>query len=737
MKFSIFFACLLLVLSTANGQSILLEKGWKFRQQGQTKWYPAEVPGTVHTDLLRNRLIPDPYYRNNEAQVQWVEKADWEYADSFSVPSAFLQKKEIRLVFDGLDTDAEVFLNGHFIFSADNMFRSWTAEVSKTLKAGKNLLLVRFHSSSSKAQQKKAIDKPVLPENERAYVRKAQYQFGWDWGPRLVTCGIWKSVRLESGPEKEPAPANDGWKIRLVQERDSIGASFYFTVNGRRTYIKGANWIPADHLVPRAKKLKLYEKLIKAAAEAHINMLRVWGGGIYEDDEFYTLCERYGIMVWQDFMFAGTLYPGDSAFLKNVEAEVRYQVKRLRSHPCIALWCGNNEIDEAWNNWGWQQQFGYDSNDSIKLWNNYKNIFHQLIPGIIRELDPVRAYWPSSPSTGWGRDSAYLKGDVHYWGVWWGKEPVEKYREKTGRFVSEYGMQGLPSMSTIRAFALPSDLDTASAVMKAHQKHPFGYENIRLYINEKFPSPKTFEDLVYVSQLMQADAIRTAIFAHRSNPKNSGTLFWQWNDCWPVVSWSAVDYYGRKKALYYEVKRDFEEMLLTTRTTADRIYFHLAGQSEGMNDSFRVKLNVGYFAGGPYLPPADVFYKAHDSLKMDQLAMNKIKFDPSEVFVTCSAIDKRGHVITEQVLFLKDPKDLKLPKASVKAKFLPGHTIEVSCDVFAYGVCLDPGDGVELDDNFFHILPGTKKLVHYRSGLSVETIRKNLRIKSLSDTYEP
>jgi beta-mannosidase len=365
-------------------------------------------------------------------------------------------------------------------------------------------------------------------------------------------------------------------------------------LNGKPTFIKGANWIPSDNFLPRAKKLKRYEQLIKAAKEANINMLRVWGGGVYEDDEFYDLCDKYGIMVWQDFMFAGALYPADPSFLQNIQEEVRYQVRRLRHHPSIVLWCGNNEIEEAWFNWGWQKQHNYSAQDSIKLWIDYKKIFHELIPRILKEEDPDRPYWPSSPSLGWGRDSAYKKGDVHYWGVWWGKEPVEKYNEKVGRFISEYGMQGIPDMKTIKQFSLPQDWDTSSAVMKTHQKHPFGWENIKYYIEQKFRTPKTFEDLVYVSQLMQADAIKTAIEAHRrAKPVTMGTLFWQWNDCWPVTSWSAVDYYGRKKALFYEVKRAFKDTVLLLHKKENRLQIKL----DNDGDSSLYELSLSYYNG--------------------------------------------------------------------------------------------------------------------------------------------
>lgn len=459
--------------------SISLHEGWTFRKAGSAAWYRAEVPGTVHTDLLRNGLIPDPFFGTNEQKVQWVEEEEWEYKINFDVPKNLLLKKHVEITFDGLDTYATVFINGQKIIEADNMFRQWKARLNGFLKEKNNVLLVHFASASRIARQKKGTEIIKTPDNERVYVRKAQYHFGWDWAPRLVTCGIWKDVTINGWNEEKKAlnpinPAAPKRIVKLVTQKDSLGESFYFTVNGKPTFIKGANWIPADSFLPQVKKKQQYHTLLQAAKEAHVNMLRVWGGGIYEDDLFYNLCDQYGIMVWQDFMFAGALYPADAAFLNNIEAEVRYQVNRLKHHPSIVLWCGNNEIEEAWENWGWQKSLGYSVADSAKLWNDYKKIFHQLIPGIVKQLDPERPYWPSSPSLGWGRDSAYKSGDVHYWGVWWGREPVEKYIEKTGRFVSEYGMQGMPDMKTMAQFSMPKDWDTASAVMKVHQKHPTG-----------------------------------------------------------------------------------------------------------------------------------------------------------------------------------------------------------------------------------------------------------------------
>ncbi len=728
-------AICLLAVNDVKAQDFSLSLGnfrWKFREAGSSKWYPAELPGTVHTDLLKNKLIPDPFYRDNESRVQWVEEKTWEYQTVFSLTSTFLSMQEIWLEFDGLDTYAEVFLNGQKIITSDNMFRQWRAEVKKELSPkNANTLLIRFLPAATIAREKKKKEPLAYPDNERIYTRKAQYQFGWDWGPRLVTAGIWKEARVRAFIEpKAEKPAVRKRKIRLVREPDEVGETFYFTVDGQPVFMKGANWIPADNFIPRAVKLKKYEALIKAAKEANINMLRVWGGGIYEEDIFYQLCDQYGILVWQDFMFAGALYPADSEFLKNVEEEVRYQVKRLRKYDCIALWCGNNEIEEAWFNWGWQKQFGYSPADSAKLWGDYKKIFHELIPGILKELDPERTYWPSSPSLGWGRKDAYEKGDVHYWGVWWGKEPVERYSEKVGRFNSEYGMQGMPSMRTIRQFAVTSDLDTTSQVMKTHQKHPFGYENISRYILNKFRQPKTFEDLVYVSQLMQADALRTAISAHRKNaPVTMGTLFWQWNDCWPVVSWSAIDHYGRKKAAWYEVKRMFADPVILPFADTGIAKLKLVDVKEKgyyslLIDSFNLQTGAG---GGCEL------------LNFKKPSSNAVSLEMDAFPMTAQTIFRYrllrdGKAVAEDFQFNAIPASLLLKKPKWTVSVEKG-VINIAADQFAYGVFIDLPDGVKLGDNYFHVLPGEKKSVSFESKLTLTEIRKAIKIRSLVDTY--
>jgi beta-mannosidase len=718
----------------AAAQDVLLHSGWQFRRADTGKWYPATVPGTIHTDLMAAGLINDPYYGDNEHRVQWVEEAEWEYRCSFNLPGAMQSARQLFLQFDGLDTRANVYLNGVLILQADNMFRQWTVPVKSGVSHTRNILLVRFLSASHIARIRKAKEPVPYPENERIYIRKAQYQFGWDWGPRLVTAGIWRIVRLTASPAKtEPSPRNIA--VQLIRTNDEAGQSFYFTRNGKPVYIKGANWIPLDNFIPRAVKLLRYEQVIRQAKEAGINMLRVWGGGIYEEDIFYDLCDRYGIMVWQDFMFAGAMYPGDTDFIRNVEAEVHYQVGRLRHHRCIALWCGNNEIDEAWHNWGWQHSLHYSPADSAKIWTDYKKLFQQLIPGILKELDPGRPYWPSSPATGWGRKEAYTQGDVHYWGVWWGREPVSMYKQMVGRFNSEYGMQAFPAMATIKAFSTPADWDTAGVVMKAHQKHPFGYENIGMYIGQRFPAPKSFEDLVYMSGMMQADAIGTAISAHRAaKPYNMGTMFWQLNDCWPGITWSSIDYYARKKPLHYRlhelytpvlivVDSDTKGIKITVSSETDlyrplqlRVSAHyLNGRKEALQDtSFTVRVLSDSARHYSCHIPDSISRQAKDVYYLVQLVQGKT-------------------TIASSTYFLVAPKELHLSKPALNWS-TSGDLLHLQSDAFVYGLEIQTPDSITPGDNYFHLLPGVEKTIQikHKPGQSIQ--RQDIRFRSLRDT---
>ena len=481
------------------------------------------------------------------------------------------------MVFDGLDTYADVFLNGKLILQADNMFRGWTVDVKPFIKRTNNVLLIKFASAQNKVDSIAKVRLPlVLPDNNRVYVRKAQFQFGWDWGPKFVSCGIWKTIKLNgwNGVRISPTFTIEKNNVKLIQQKDSIGTSFYFEKDGKPLYCKGANWIPGDIFLPRLKRAD-YLRMLLTAKNANMNMLRVWGGGMYESDDFYNLCDSMGIMVWQDFMFACGMYPGDDAFMNNVREEVKDQMERLRNHPCIVLWCGNNEVEEAWKNWGWQNQFNLHGVDSAKVWNDYKRLFQDSLKKWVDEFDGTRPYVSTSPKKGWGHKESFTEGDSHYWGVWWGLEDWETFENKTGRFISEYGMQAMPNWNTIKNFTDLSDRYIQSPVIQSHQKASDGFTKLNHYLTRYFIdsaklSRLSLEDYTYLTQCMQYYILKNSIAVHRSkSPVNMGTLLWQLNDCWPVASWSITDYSRQSKAAWYAVKEAYRDDILPVK---DSVY---------------------------------------------------------------------------------------------------------------------------------------------------------------------
>lgn len=817
---------LLLIQILVNAQFSernLSSEKWQFKNSKENKWLTASVPGTVHLDLMNNKLIPDPYKDENEKKVQWVENEDWDYQTVFKISAKELENQNADLVFHGLDTFSEIYLNGKLLKKTDNMFRTWKIPVKNDLKIGNNILQIQFKSSVNVGKDLAKKVPFTMPESPRSFVRKAQYQFGWDWGPRLVTAGIWKDVKLnfwnqakienikieqkaltkqradlniyaEIYAEKEgkyvfatdkenhdialrkglnkisvPFKIEDphlwqpnGWgkaiiyalkfslkknsetidnkeeriglrTVELIQEKDEKGKSFYFKVNGNPMYAKGTNWIPSDSFTPRITKEK-YKKLIKDCKDANMNMIRVWGGGIYEDDEFYKACDENGILVWQDFMFAGSFYPSDEDFLNNVKEEVKDQVDRLQNHPSIALWCGNNEIDEAIVNWGYQKQFKYSKEDSLQVWKDYKKVFHEVIPNAINEFatKDKSIYWESSPSIGWGHKESLTKGDSHYWGIWWGEFPFEIYNEKVPRFASEYGFQGMPSLETVKSmFSGNPDLSLENPTIKAHEKNARGFEIIQKYMERDYAVPKDLVKYNYVSQLLQARGMQIAIEAHRrTKPYNMGTLYWQLNDCWPVISWSSIDYLGNWKALHYQVKRSFENQVILTEEKEGFLDFYGINDELKKFEDVKVEIQVVDFNGKILNDLTTVQNgKMLDGIvKFNHIEIkNLIKyFNKNEVFLKLTLKDKDKKNIAQSNHFFEKPKDLKLTKPNIKIKKISATEIEISTDVLAKDIYL-MGD-THFSDNFFDLLPKTSRKIILSKPL------KNLEVMTLWDT---
>ncbi len=647
----------------------------ELREVGAEAWLPAEIPGSVQTALLALDKIPDPFVADNELRVQWVAERDWEYRLRFEANEAPDNGDKVILTFDGLDTLAEVFINGKQVGSADNMFRRYAWDVTEELVDDENEVRVLLHGPVPFIREQQA-DEPLIGPTHSLpggpHIRKAPCQFGWDWGPKLPPVGIWKEVRLESYTAARlddvhlrqhhndgevtlsvdltteqwqddaelkamlVAKAPDGethavdvtleehaahlsldisnpqlwWPnglgdqplydvearlyagdelcdartfqiglrtVELRQEPDEFGTSFTFVVNGVPIFAKGANWIPADSFPSRLTDAQL-EHLIRSAADANMNMLRVWGGGFYEEERFYDLCDSYGILVWQDFIFSCSIYPKDEAFFENVRVEAIENIRRLRHRASLALWCGNNEMEWGWDSWGWNRS-RYQPYKAA-----YDRMFHQLLPDLVAAEDPNTVYWPSSPSSdlNFVTPNATHAGDTHDWEVWHENRPFQAYREHHSRFVSEFGFQSLPPLETIRTYADEADWNMTSYIMEHHQRNDAGNGKIINYLTDHFQMPKDFASLVYLTQILQAEAVRTGVeFWRRSKACTSGALYWQLNDCWPVASWASLDYFGRWKALHYAARRFYAPVHLSAEDCGPDVGPHPVSDPHG------------------------------------------------------------------------------------------------------------------------------------------------------------
>ena len=835
---------LLLPLATVSSQSKLMvpiDSGWQFREAGTTDWHKATVPGCVHTDLLANKLIEDPFYRDNEKKQQWIDKKDWEYQTTFNVTAATIAHENVELVFEGLDTYAQVYLNEQLVLNANNMFRTWRVNAKPALKPGANTLRILFRSPINEILPLMAKMDYKLPapndqgEKTSPFTRKAPYHYGWDWGPRFVTSGIWRPVSLQAwnharindlqiivkkiSPESAEVTANveveapaastativlenlhdktiagkqqvkltrgsnrvsfdlrvakpalwwpnglgaqplysfraralvngrvtderltrTGLRtLELRQQRDEAGQSFMFVVNGIPVFAKGGNWIPADSFTSRVTEDK-YRFFIKSVRDSNMNMLRVWGGGIYEDDQFYELCDEMGIMVWQDFTFACSMYPATQEFLDNVRAEAIDNVTRLRNHPSIVLWAGNNEIETGWMNWGWRQTL------PASLWDDYKQIFLGVLQDVCAKFDASRPYWPSSPHGGLDDDPDSIRsGDLHFWRVWHAAEPFTDYEKQTPRFMSEYGFQSFPNIETVKAYTLPADRDIESPIMLAHQRHPRGNQLVREYMLREYAQPKDFESFLYVSQVLQAEGIRIgAEHLRRIMPHNMGSLYWQINDCWPVASWSSIDYFGRWKALQYYARRFYNKLLISPSVQQGYLkVFVVSDRTKPVPAKIRVTLMdfdgkvLKNFVQDAIVAP--LTSRSYFDVRVEDLLKG---IDANDSVLYCELIVD-GKVASDHDYFFAPFKELSFSKPTITSEVTPlrgGFRVKIAADKFAKAVYLSVAehDGF-FSDNFFNLAPGREMRVefHSRAPLSLAEFQQRLQIRSVFDAFQ-
>jgi beta-mannosidase len=508
-------------------------------------------------------------------------------------------------------------------------------------------------------------------------------------------------------------------KIELITEQDSIGESFYFKVNDKPIFMKGANYIPQDNLQNRVTK-NHYRNLLNDVIKANMNMLRVWGGGIYEEDIFYDLCDSLGILVWQDFMFACAMYPSDSLFLENVKEEAIQNVKRLRHHSSIALWCGNNENSEGWHRWGWQNTF--TEKQKAEIWSGYQKVFQEIFPHIV-DIHSQTAYWESSPKFGRGNPKHQFQGDAHYWGVWHDGEPFENFEQKVPRFMSEFGFQSFPQFLTIATFADSLDWNLNSAVMQNHQKHPRGNSLITEYMAREYNVPKGFKKFIYASQILQANGMRIGVESHRRNqPYCMGTLYWQLNDCWPVASWSSRDYFGNWKALHYTAQDVFSPVSLSQKLDDNDMIsvWIMTDLIENIQDTLIISI---------YKLDGEITHKVTEPInkKVEGSALiyaKKIKVNDNQFIVA----ELKNKQLKAKSLFATETKNVNFKKPTISYQ-IEKNTITLQTDIPAFEVYLHGIEG-QFSDNFFSLLPGEKKILKFEG---IKLSKNKLLIWSLYD----
>jgi beta-mannosidase len=817
---------------------IELNGAWQFRQSGETTWQEGQVPGTLLTDLLRLGEIEDPFYRNNEYKILPMFEADFEYQRSFKVDASFIHHDACFLKFEGLDTLAQVYLNDRLILESDNMFRTYEINVKVSLRAGENHIRVLFLSPLRYMRQKHEENPlfgiPMVVEGY-THLRKAHYMSGWDWGPKLPDCGVWRNISLVgvtgarwSDVVVRQSHQNDKVKLMLDLVVDSYGASknrraiiqvenpqgqrvqhsasieasvtaeidldepqiwwphgygeqplykilvqlvdenevvldersyrvglrtltvntdsdqwgekFAFEVNGVQIFSMGADYIPEDNLLGRTSRERS-ERLIRDCVRANFNTIRVWGGGLYPDSYFYDLCDEYGILIWQDFMFACGVYDLSESLVQNSLHEIKDNVSRLRHHACLALFCGNNEIEMFFEDGRIEK-----TEENIR---EYISFFEERVPELVQQLAPDTFYWPGSPSGGgdFFESNGENYGDGHYWEVWHGNKPFTEYRTTYFRYMSEFGFESLPHIKTIEAFTKPDERNLFSYVMECHQKNPSGNQKILTYLSETFQYPKDLSSLVYVSQLMQAEAMRYGVEHWRRNRgRCMGALYWQLNDCWPTSSWASLDYYERWKALHYLAKRFYAQVLASACEEGTKVSFHVTNETRAQV--------TGMLIWSLRNMRSEVLAQGGVQTTVDALSSKMI--DERDFASWLDTVEKQhntyveysfvveGEVVSQGSVQFVPAKFLQLAQPQIQLKLEEtedAFIVDVLSSAFAKFVELAFKDwDAVFSDNYFDLTGGeTKRVVLLKSDLSVKAtmaeLEQQLTVRSLVDTY--
>lgn len=802
-----------------------------------------QIPGTVLSGLLAAGKIKDPFYRTNEDATRALFWKDYVFTRTFDVDEELLAQQHIVLVCEGLDTLAEISINGTFLAKTDNMHRTWKFQEKKLLHPGKNEIqivfrsVLRFIEDYSYEAHKKINYIPCGSMKGNQLLRKAHSMFGWDWGPQTIDAGIFRDIYLqgyshariedirihqqhaknvsvqtsitlsesvpgqklcvelsedgadkplqtklcktnadgvaavdfvienpklwwpndygdqplyivrttlldEDGTSLESITRRIGLRtLTISQEKDEWGNEFAFCVNGVKIFTRGGNYIPDDCLYTRITEKKL-DYILESCRRAHFNCVRVWGGGYYPSDAFYDLCDEKGLIVWQDLMYACNVYDVTDAFAENCRQETYDNVRRLRHHASLGLWCGNNEIESAWDHWGdFQKETPYLRADYIRL-------FEEVLPKAVQEADGETFYWHSSPSSGGCFDNPddANRGDTHYWDVWHGQKPFTDYRKYFFRFCSEFGFQSFPCAKTVNSFTLEDDRNIFSRVMESHQKNNAANGKMLYYLSENLRYPKDLTHLLYASQVLQGMAIKYGVDHWRRNRgRCMGTLYWQINDDWPAPSWSSIDYFGRWKALHYMAQKFYAPHAVSMTLEDHRCHVYFSNESFETTE-YSLTLSIRDLSG--------------NVLETYETKGNSPAFSAIETAVVdiCSWEDQKDDVFLEAVIHTKDQKVLKDVETLVPYKYLnlknpvisteaeetnDAFILHISSDCFAPFVALDFDDAdVIFSDNFFHLTDKTVQDIivkkedilqgHFENA---EDFRKRLQILSLGTSY--
>ena len=793
-------------------KQMTLNGNWNLSQVGAVWVVPAEVPGSMYGALLAAGRMEDPYWRDNEMAALSLMEHDYIFTREFEVDVAMLEADRLLLRCEGLDTLCEISLNNSFIAKTDNMHRTWEFDVKNVIKFGKNEISLVFLSPIRfirEAQGKCFIDGSSDAMSGFPHLRKAHCMFGWDWGPRLPDCGIWRDISLvavnsgriesvyvtqehtdnrvtlhvkeelefygaESFELRASIKAPDGetvaegsallvienpqlwwpcgygaqplytirvellidgkptdvWERRIglrtlmvAREKDEWGEGFCFRVNGVDIFAMGADYIPEDNLLGRVNRDRTKALLLDCTA-ANMNSIRVWGGGTYPSDDFFDTCDELGLLVWQDFMFCCAMYELDLPFEQNIRAELIDNIKRLRHHASLGLWCGNNEMEWQVDDKVWRY--------THKQYSDYIRMYEHVFPEILREHDPVAFYWPASPSSGGGFDypNDPDRGDVHYWDVWHGGKPFSDYRNYHFRFASEFGFQSFPSIKTVESFTEPSDRNIFSYVMEKHQRNNAANGKIMNYMGENFLYPTSFETLLYASQLLQAEAIKYGVeHWRRHRGRCMGAIYWQLNDCWPVASWASIDYFGRWKALHYYAKRFFAPVMLSccedgiitqnTNVNAEPYPVRKSARLSVANET------MAEFSGKVAWTLRDAKGKALQSGEicvtvsaLSSVWLEKLDFGSCELYenyFSYALHGEGGEEICDGSVLFCPPKHFRFGNPDLTAT-IDGDNVTVRAKAYARSVEIDFEDAdVLLSDNYFD-LHGGKKTVKILRG---------------------